>query len=734
MIAKGWLFDLYVREDVMILWFRLTGGEMLCLTDYFGYRFYAQGTRSALSALEKALGRYLRRTGWTERTEFWSGRAVPVLELEVRALHKLPEIQRRLADWAGGITFYNCDLAVPQYYAYERGLFSLAFCEFEWERNQLRGLKVLHSPWDPDAPIPSLKVIEVALAKHPQIPLDRGNSLQVTYEDRVYALDGLTPAEFLTEFNRLIVRLDPDCLLSQEGDGRIFPCLWRWSEKEKIPLVLDRDPHPPPRRRVGEGRSYFTYGQIAYQGAAFPLFGRFHIDRNNSFFFTHGECGLEGTIFLARLTKIPVQTLARTSPGTAITSMQLDRAVQKGILIPWKKGRPEEFKTAWDLLVSDKGGLVFQPPIGLREEVAEVDFASMYPTIMVRHNISPETMLCSCCPEPVVPEAGTNICRRRRGLVPETLEPILKLRAELKSRIKAGHPRKAVYQALQKGLKWVLVTCFGYLGYKNARFGRIEAHEAITAFGRDKLLIAKECAEARGYQVLHGLTDSLWFQGERLVEEDIKALLEEIEKKTDVPISLEGIYRWIVFLPSKVQPRRPVANRYFGAFQDGTLKTRGIARCRSDMPRFVREAQEELLGWMARAGDRQALEKQVPEILTRLGEYAGLLKGGRVHPTELVITRRFSRPLDQYRVATQSALTLQQLEAEGLTLHPGQRVSFLLRDSGAALPEEKVVPAPFLTGGEPYDHQKYLELLLKAGEELLISFGWNYKALQTRFL
>ena len=127
-------------------------------------------------------------------------------------------------------------------------------------------------------------------------------------------------------------------------------------------------------------------------------------------------------------------------------------------------------------------------------------------------------MLCSCCPEPVVPEAGYNICRRRRGLVPETLEPILKLRAELKARIKAGHPRKAVYQALQKGLKWVLVTCFGYLGYKNARFGRIEAHEAITAFGRDKLLIAKECAEARGYQVLHGLTDSLWFQGDRLTE------------------------------------------------------------------------------------------------------------------------------------------------------------------------------------------------------------------------
>ncbi len=56
----------------------------------------------------------------------------------------------------------------------------------------------------------------------------------------------------------------------------------------------------------------------------------------------------------------------------------------------------------------------------------------------------------------------------------------------------------ADFKARQNALKWILVTCFGYLGYKNARFGRIEAHEAVTAFGRDKLLTAKEICEERG--------------------------------------------------------------------------------------------------------------------------------------------------------------------------------------------------------------------------------------------
>ena len=196
-------------------------------------------------------------------------------------------------------------------------------------------------------------------------------------------------------------------------------------------------------------------------------------------------------------------------------------------------------------------------PFGLHTQVAEVDFASMYPTIMAIHNISPETVNCPCCagavassqwpvvssflPEEhcqppflpsipagatrrvapawpkackdLVPETGYRLCRRREGLVPRTLRPILQLRADLKARAKELPSEEAEpYRQRQTALKWMLVTCFGYLGYKNARFGRIEAHEAVTAYGRDKLLCAKETFEAAGFTVLHGLTDCLWVQ------------------------------------------------------------------------------------------------------------------------------------------------------------------------------------------------------------------------------
>jgi len=38
---------------------------------------------------------------------------------------------------------------------------------------------------------------------------------------------------------------------------------------------------------------------------------------------------------------------------------------------------------------------------------------------------------------------------------------------------------------------------------------------------------------------------------------------------------MDGVYRWVVFLPSRVNERVPVANRYFGVFQSGEIKVRG---------------------------------------------------------------------------------------------------------------------------------------------------------------
>ena len=450
--------------------------------------------------------------------------------------------------------------------------------------------------------------------------------------------------------------------------------------------------------------------------------------------------------------------MARTSPGTAITSMQLDRAFQEGILIPWRKGEPERFKTAWDLLVADKGGLVFQPKLGIFEDVAEIDFASMYPTIMAIHNISPETVFCRCCENHKVPEAGYTLCEKREGIVPRTLRPILKRRAWLKKMARqtdgewgmangerkeeanrrAGHracleggkDKREIYDRKQTALKWMLVTCFGYLGYRNARFGRIEAHEAVTAFGREKLLQAKELCEEEGFELLHAITDSLWIRKKFLREEEVLELCRKISQTTGITMSLEGVYRWMTFLPSKGNPESPVANRYFGLFENGKIKARGLAFRRGDMPPFIQEAQIRMLEILAKAKNKDDYQSKVPKILELLLEYSLTLKEGQVKAEELTIGKRISQEPNEYKVDSLTALAAQQLEDFGIPIHPGEKVRYVIKDAEAKDKDGRVRPFPLVGPDDTYDVKKYLELLLKATEELLIHLGYDAKHLQ----
>jgi hypothetical protein len=79
-------------------------------------------------------------------------------------------------------------------------------------------------------------------------------------------------------------------------------------------------------------------------------------------------------------------------------------------------------------------------------------------------------------------------------------------------------------------MKWLLVCCFGYTGYKNARFGKIAAHEAINAVARETLLVAKELAEGQGHELIHALVDSLYVWKEGATRADYERLAQEIGK------------------------------------------------------------------------------------------------------------------------------------------------------------------------------------------------------------
>ena len=744
---QGWLFDLYPLESSMILWIKGEDGSLHRFEEPFRPRFYAQGKKENLLALFDALQKRQWTSGyrWTRKKEFWSGDEVEVMEIEVEDPERYAQLPQILSQWEEDITFYNCDIPSPQAYLYEKGIFPTGRCFVEAEGSRIFEIHPdpSESVWMDDGDLPDLRIMEL------YAPSQSGakRSLILECEGYRWEMEYVDPGEI----EKFIRQFDPDVILSDHGDAYLFPLLFSLERKWKISIPWDREPYRVERGTHVRGHSYFSYGRIYYKAPGHLFLGRWHIDRRNSFIY--GESGMEGVIELARLAKIPIQRMARTSPGTAITSMQLDRAFQEGILIPWRKGEPEKFKTAWDLLIADKGGLVFQPKLGIFEDVAEIDFASMYPTIMAIHNISPETVLCGCCQNQRVPEAGYTICEKREGIVPRTLRPILTRRAWLKKMMKQiefgvkkenaeeGRRQKAessegetakreIYDRKQTALKWMLVTCFGYLGYRNARFGRIEAHEAVTAFGREKLLQAKEICEEEGFELLHAITDSLWIRKKNLREEEVLKLCQKISGATGITMSLEGVYQWMAFLPSKANAKNPVANRYFGLFKNGKIKARGLAFRKSDTPPLIQEAQLRMLEILTEAKNKDDYHSKVPKILEVLFEYSLRLKEGQAKQEDLAIGKRISQEPNAYKVDSLTALAAQQLEDFGIPIHPGEKVRYVIKDALSKNKDDRVRPFPLVGPDDSYDVKKYLELLIKATEELLIHVGYDTKRLQ----
>jgi len=726
--TMAWLLDIYPLHDGMAVWFIADDGRRLMAVDKWRPRFFITGTADEADRLEKFLsqGGAPVEMNKTHRQEFMTGEEIPVWEFRVGNPAGFPRLTAEARLAFPDIDFFDADIPVDRMWFYENRRHPLARVEAEIAGDgTLTRLEVRDSIWDLDYGLPPFITLglraEGPAFMHPARGGRRGG-LEVHTADGTRVLDTGEPRELLSRLSAVIREEDPDIIVTEHGDGWLLPILADMAYQTGIPLPLNRDARLRPR--VSAARSYFTYGRMMRTDESWFLRGRLHLDKRNSF--TLEAAGFEGLWENARLARLPVQTASRTSTGTGISSMQVARAVEDGILVPVDKRVPEEFKGADELLDVDKGGLVFQPDVGIHEGVGELDFVSMYPTIMVRHNLSPETVGCPCCRETgeLIPELGLRSCRRRTGLIPRVLAPLLAKRAGYKE-LKKNAPAEAVRErakARADAHKWMLVCCFGYLGYRNARFGRIEAHEATTAWGRETLLSAKETAERMGFRVLHAIVDCLWVipaNGTRAARPDYDGLAAAIGRDTGMPISLEGLYHWLAFLPSRADPEQSVAQRYMGVFETGEVKARGIEARRSDTPGFIKAMQTGLLAELARTHSIAEAREAAKGLVERVQESLHELKSGRVHAEDLAVTTRLSKAAGEYTRPSPAAVAAQQLLCRGVKLEPGDKVGYVYGDS-------RPLAVEVMEDGAGYDTERYGKLLIRAANTVMNPFGVSF--------
>jgi DNA polymerase-2 len=669
---NGWLLDVYADlEGGISLWLLSDNSkERLHLRMDFPVTFYAAGDFSILRQAWRFLQEKVVSLARARRRDLFTGEQ-DVLAVTAPSPSLVSGIFRELSAHFPTLDYYDADIPLTLRFIARTGVHLLGRCQIKTQDEQVVRIEALDSPWEIDpAPLP-LRILSLRPDTDPAHHPPR--EILVRHDRAAYSLPLEPKRPFLIGLRALLRRYDPDLILTDHGDNWLFPKLKTWCKEADIQVNPNRDEARDVLTR--QANSYFAYGQVIHRGAQTHLYGRWHIDCRNAMLFN--EYALDGVLEQTRVTGIGVQEMARKSPGAGITAMQMLTALRTDVLVPVVKQQAESRKSLVELIKADKGGLIYQPLIGVHRDVAQIDFASMYPSIMVNHNISPETT-------PFQGQAGKEDVPD--GLVPQTLRPLLEKRLTLKNLLLELNPRDCRVKSLKArsaALKWLLVVCFGYLGYKNARFGKIESHEAVTSISRELMMHAKEVAEDMGFEILHMYVDSLFVQKEGLqTQKDFAPLLDAIQTQTGIPIALEGVYRWVVFPPSRGDSRVPVPNRYFGVFQDGSVKYRGIEARRRDSPPWVTQTQLAVLDCLAQARTLDEVPVYLPEAQTLARKAKRNLKREHVPLEYLVVTQKLSRAVEEYKTPSPAARAAIQLQAAGRNVAPGQFIRFVYtRDS-----------------------------------------------------
>ncbi|MEF8842260.1 MAG: type B DNA-directed DNA polymerase [Haloarculaceae archaeon] len=510
-----------------------------------------------------------------------------------------------------------------------------------------------------------------------------------------------------------VAETDPDALVLNTAE--VIP--WAFEVARDSDLALGR------RRgyRKLAGRSTYTsYGRVGHSPARYAVPGRALVDESNTFLWD--EAGLAGCLDLVGRSWKPLSELAWASIGNVLTAIQVREARERGVLVPWRSWRHEFFKTARQARAADRGGVTLAPEVGVHEGVHEVDFASLYPAIIVSRNLSPETVRCDCCDGDDVPGLGYSVCEAR-GYLPDVLEPLVEDRADLKAALRdATDPgERERLEGRVDALKWILVSCFGYQGFSNAKFGRIECHEAINAHAREVLLDAKDALEGDGWRVRHGIVDSLWVEsaapGTGTREDDERSALgdclDRVSTAADVPLEHEATYDWVAFVPLRGSEAGALT-KYFGKRRDGQYRYRGVACRRRSTPPFVAEAQRDLVA----AFDEH---REPAAVVERLERHLRRLRTGDVPAAELVVRERASKRAGAYERDTRVVAALERAGTRGLDCHPGQSVSYVVTDDDRTGRERVALPGE----AEGYDAGFYADLLMRAAAEVTAPLGWR---------
>ena len=441
-----------------------------------------------------------------------------------------------------------------------------------------------------------------------------------------------------------------------------------------------------------------------------PILIRYALDDVKS---TYGlaEKMLPFAIQLSFITGIPLDQVGAMGVGFRLEWYLKRAAYDMGELVPNRVERPGE---------SYRGAIVLEPLKGVHENIAVLDFSSMYPNIMIKYNVGPDTLVRPEEPyKPdevyVAPEVGHKFRKHPPGFFKRVLEELLNLRKKIREEMKKYPPDSPEYRLLderQKAVKVLANATYGYMGWPAARWYCRECAEAVTAWGRQLIRTSINYARKLGLRVIYGDTDSLFVTYD---EEKIKRLIEFIEKELGFEIKIDKIYKRVFFTEAK--------KRYAGLLADGRIDIVGFEAVRGDWCELAKEVQSKIAEIVLRTGD---IEKAIEYVQRVVKE----LKEGRIPMEKLVIWKTLSKKLSEYSVEAAHVVAAKRMLEKGFKISVGDKIGYVIVKGSGRL-SQRAYPY-FMVKPSQLDIDYYIDhQIIPAALRILGYFGITEKRLKS---
>jgi len=428
-------------------------------------------------------------------------------------------------------------------------------------------------------------------------------------------------------------------------------------------------------------------------------------------------------LVLARISKMPMEDVSRQGVSRWIRNFMHFEHRRLGFLIPNTddilalKG-----KTATTAIIKGKkykGAIVVEPTPGVHFNVAVMDFASLYPSIIKVWNLGYQTILCSHkeCKVNTVPGTPHWVCTKNKALESLLIGSLRDLRvrwykSKAKDRTLTTDARNW-YNAIQSALKVILNASYGVFGAESFDLYCPPVAEATAAIARHSLTMIVDKAKELDIEVLYGDTDSVFLKNPS--EAQIKELAKWSRKELKMSLDVDKVYRYAVFSSRK--------KNYLGVFEDGNVDVKGLTGKKRHIPKYIKDAFDEMkarLGKVGSSAEFETAKKDIRKIVVDRYTRLRRREWGRLNDLAFHVVLG-EAPEHYVKTTPQHVRAARMLKEKGVELKAGDLISFV-----KVIKDPHVKPVEMATDSE-IDIDKYIAYLQSTFDQVLDALGLEFE-------